>query len=430
MARPLNRLGLRFGLYITLTVLLSISVVVAGFLWQKHKDQIAFRQSLPVAVQQEFDSLRNSGHANGRRMDEIYDQYWPAHGPGLSAEVLIGLAFSLFLGVAAALLSARIFIRPITSVAEAALRISRGDLSARTRRFSSGSELAELSRNFNQMADTLETLERERKDTVAAISHELRTPLTILQGRLHGICDGVIPSNPLEHRKLLDQVLHLVRLVDDLNTLALVDANRLSLQCTDLDLGELIDELAAVYADRAKDHGVEMEVLARSIRVHADPNRLRQILDNLVENGLRYAASGKWLQIRTSTQQDKAVISVSDRGPGLPQGVIDRIFDPFFRVDNSRSRASGGSGLGLAVARSLIQRQGGQITAFNREDGGVVFRIELPLAPQNVQQPHSHLNHDVCDDRDIRSNHDICGNHDTYSNLKPTVNDSDQRCIQ
>lgn len=405
MARPLNRLGLRFGLYMTLTVLLSISVMAAGLLWQQHRDLVAFRQSLPVPVQQEFNALRSTGQAGSRRLDAIYDQYWPARGPKLSAEVLVGLVFSLFLGLAAALLSARIFIRPIISVAEAALSISRGDLSARTRRFSTGGELAELSRNFNQMADTLETLERERKETVAAISHELRTPLTILQGRLHGICDGVIPANDQEHRKLLGQVQHLVRLVDDLNTLALVDADRLPLHCTDLDLGELINELAAVYADRARAHGVEMEILVRSIWIHADPNRLRQILDNLVENGLRYAASGKWLQIRTSTQQDKAVISISDRGPGLPQGVIDRIFDPFFRVDNSRSRASGGSGLGLAVARSLIQRQGGQITAFNREDGGVVFRIELPLAPPKVQR-----------------------HHDPGQNL--TVHDANQRCIQ
>ncbi|WP_097460564.1 sensor histidine kinase [Mangrovitalea sediminis] len=369
-----------------LTVLLSIGVVTGGLEWQKHKEQQAFHQSLPTAVKQELQQLRDSGRDHSQRLDEIYDQYWPAQGPGLSVEVISGLALSLLLGLAAAVLSARIFIRPITSVAEAALRISQGDLTARTRGFAIRGELAELSRNFNQMADTLETLERERKDTVAAISHELRTPLTILQGRLHGICDGVIPASDQEHRKLLDQVQHLVRLVDDLNTLALVDANRLSLQCTDLDLGELVNELHAVYADRARDHGVQLEVVVRSLWVHADHNRLRQVLDNLVENGLRYAASGKWLQIHVSTHRDQAVISISDRGPGLPQGIIDRVFDPFFRADNSRSRASGGSGLGLAVARSLIQQQGGSIMAFNREDGGVVFRIEMPLAMPAIRK--------------------------------------------
>ena len=110
MARPLNRLGIRFGIYMALTVLLSISVVTGGLEWQKHKEQQAFHQSLPTAVKQELQQLRDSGKDHSQRLDEIYDQYWPAQGPGLSVEVISGLALSLLLGLAAAVLSARIFL--------------------------------------------------------------------------------------------------------------------------------------------------------------------------------------------------------------------------------------------------------------------------------------------------------------------------------
>lgn len=384
MARPLDRIWVRFGLYVTLSVLLALAVLSGCLVWQHHLDDLQFRRSLPVEIRNQLDQLSAQGKTinNDDKVDDIYDQYWPKGHSELYSKILIGLGFSLLPGLIAAFLSARLFTRPIESVAQATLRISQGDLSARTPKWIAGGELGQMLDNFNQMADSLERLERERKETMAAISHELRTPLTILQGRLHAICDGVMPATAEEHRKLLWQIEHLVRLVEDLNTLALVEADRLSLNCTDLDLRGVVEAMVAIYSRRAQECGVRLEVEAHPLQVFADRDRLNQVLGNLMENGLRYAASGGWLQLQVYQEGDDAVIRINDRGPGLPTAVMSRIFEPFVRAGTGSGQLGGGTGLGLSVAQGLVRRLGGQITAQNRDPQGASFAIMLPLAYQ------------------------------------------------
>lgn len=323
---------------------------------------------------------------NDDRVDYIYDQYWPKGNSEFYTKILVGLGFSLLPGLIAAFLSARLFTRPIRSVVEATLLISQGDLSARTSPNIAGGELGRMLGNFNRMADSLERLERERKETIAAISHELRTPLTILQGRLHAICDDVMPATPEEHRKLLSQIEHLVRLVEDLNTLALVEAGRLSLNRSNLDLQQLVEEIVAIYSRRAEERGVVLEVEAQPLQVFADRDRLSQVLSNLIENGLRHAASGGWLQLLVYQEGQNAVMCINDRGPGLPVHVMNRIFEPFVRAGTGSAQTGGGTGLGLSVAQGLVERHGGQILAQNRDPEGASFSITLPLASQ--QRPH------------------------------------------
>jgi signal transduction histidine kinase len=380
MARPIEKIWVRFGVYMTIVVLLAVGIIAGGLLWNDNQQRSEFYASLPTDVRVEMDGLTAKGLEHSDRADEIYDRYWPKDSPGAGAAIMLALGVSFFLGLAAAVLSARIFVRPIASVAEAALRISQGDLTVRAQSLPDNAELTELVMNFNQMAAALERLEHERRDTIAAISHELRTPLTILQGRLHALCDGVIAASEIEHRRLLDQTEHLVRLVEDLNTLSLLGAGQLSLQCARLDLAVLVRDLLPVYADRAAEYGMQMETDIAPVFVSADSTRLRQIMANLIENSLHYAASGGFLHIRVAQEDNLAVLEVSDRGPGLPHGMAERVFDPFFRVDTSRSRATGGSGLGLSIVKSLIQQHGGNISASNRNGGGAVFKISLPLA--------------------------------------------------
>ena len=396
MARPIDRIWVRFGLYVTISVLFALGILSGCLVWQHHLDEIQFRRSLPVQVRTELEKLSAEGKTinNDDRVDDIYDQYWPKGHSELYTKILVGLSFSLLPGLIAAFLSGRLFTRPIESVAEAALRISQGDLSARTPTGIAGGELGQMLGNFNRMADSLERLERERKETIAAISHELRTPLTILQGRLHAICDGVITATPEEHHKLLWQIEHLVRLVEDLNTLALVEADRLSLNCSDIDLGQLVEAIAALYSRRAQERGVVLEVDARPLQVFADRDRLNQVLGNLIENGLRYAASGGWLQLKVYQEGQNAVIRINDRGPGLPAQVMSRIFEPFVRAGTGSAQTGGGTGLGLSVAQGLVERHGGQIEARNRELQGASFTITLPLAyqlPKAVRSPIENL---------------------------------------
>lgn len=382
MARPIDRIWIRFGLYVTVSVLVALGILSGCLVWQRHLEDIQFLRSLPVEVRQELDQLTAQGKtvSNDDRVDDIYDQYWPKGHSDLYTKILVGLGVSLLSGLIASFLLARLFTRPIKSVAEATLRISKGDLSARTSPVTVGGELGQMLANFNGMADTLERLERERKETIAAISHELRTPLTILQGRLHAICDGVMRATPEEHRKLLWQIEHLVRLVEDLNTLALVEAGRLSLNRCDLDLERLVQETVAIYSRRAQECHVVLEMETRPLQVFADRDRLRQVLGNLIENGLRYAASGGWLGLRVYQEGINAVIRLDDRGPGLPSQVMSRIFEPFVRAGTGSAQTGGGTGLGLSVAHSLVERHGGRILARNRDPRGASFTITLPLA--------------------------------------------------
>lgn len=382
MARPIDRIWVRFGLYVAASVLVALGILAGCLLWQRHLEERQFRSRLPIEVRQELNRLTARGKTpgNDERVDDIYDQYWPKEHSDLYTKILVGLGFSVLSGLIAAFLLARVFTRPIKSVAEATLRISRGDLSARTTPVTVGGELGQMLDNFNGMADTLERLERERKETIAAISHELRTPLTILQGRLHAICDGVMAATPEEHRKLLWQIEHLVRLVEDLNTLALVEAGRLSLNRSDLDLQTLVEEVVAIYSRRALERGVVLEVAAQRLQIFADRDRLRQVLGNLIENGLRYAASGGWLQVRIYQEGTNAVLRIDDRGPGLPAQVMSRIFEPFVRAGTGPAQTGGGTGLGLSVAHSLVERHGGRIRARNRDPQGASFTITLPLA--------------------------------------------------
>lgn len=387
MARPIDRIWIRFGLYVTVSVLVALGILSGCLLWQRHLDELRFRARLPIEVKQQLDRLTAEGKTvnNDDRVDDIYDKYWPKDHPDLYAKILLGLGVSLLSGLIAAFLLARLFTRPIKSVAEATLRISQGDLSARTSPGTVGGELGQMLDNFNRMANALERLERERKETIAAISHELRTPLTILQGRLHAICDGVMNATPEEHRKLLWQIEHLVRLVEDLNTLALVEAGRLSLNRSDVDLQQLVQDTAAIYSRRAQECGVTLELETRSLQVLADRDRLRQVLGNLIENGLRYAASGGWLQLLVYKEGGNAIIRIDDRGPGLPIQVMTRIFEPFVRAGTGLAQTGGGTGLGLSVAQSLVERHGGQILAQNRDPRGASFTITLPLAyPPNA----------------------------------------------
>lgn len=380
MHNPLKRIWIHFGIYMTVAGLISVSVLAISLLLREHYQFDSFLNSLPADKYTEMTHLIDADQEYGPRAQEIYNQYWP-DGPAENETFLLAsdLLISLLIGLLAAFVLARNFARPVVSVAEAAYQISQGDFSVRAKSFKRDGELSDMVANFNRMADTLEQLQNERKATSAAISHELRTPLTIMQGRLHALSDGVISAGPNEYKKLLEQTEHLVRLVEDVHVLELSGVEQLALHRTELDLSLLIQDTLSIYNDRIASHGMTVAFRAEHLMVFADSARVRQILANLIENALRYAATGKVLEIFMSDDKGMAVLDFSDRGPGLPHGMNERIFDPFFRLDHSRSRATGGSGLGLSVVRSLIRQHDGTIRAFNRVGGGATFRVTLPM---------------------------------------------------
>ncbi|GBF07363.1 sensor signal transduction histidine kinase [Deinococcus aerius] len=274
------------------------------------------------------------------------------------------------------LLLARRVARPISAVSQAAVRLANGDLTSRAPALRGDREVADLARTFNEMAGSLEALERERQQAVADIAHELRTPIAIMQARLDALEDGVYPLDREQIGLLSAQTQLLTRLVGDLRTLTLADAGRLGLHLEELDLAEVAGQVVRDLGDRAGERGVTLTAAAHPAAVVADPDRVRQVTANLVENALRHARSQ--VTVRVETAPDGVRLHVDDDGPGIPEDLRETVFTRFTRLDESRTRDTGGSGLGLAIVRALAGAHGGHACADASPLGGARFTVTLP----------------------------------------------------
>ena len=338
------------------------------------------QQQTPESLRPQFEALIQGLTQNfeevqtlGNRFSRLRDQL-----------LLLSIGVLLVLSVAAALFLARRISRPITAVAEAAARIAEGDLSARAvlPAYAQGSrdETGMLARHFDKMAEALEKLERERQALIADIAHELRTPLTILQGQLDAMGDGIVPLNRTELAKLDAQTELLARLIDDLRTLSLADAKRLTLERVETDLVRIARRVYESFREKAARQELNLTFHAATPHapLFADPDRLAQVLTNLLENAVRYTPSGGWVRVSVAAPPGGAELSVEDSGPGLSDEAQARIFERFYRAETSRSRRGGGSGLGLAIVHTLVELHGGRVEARNRPQGGAAFHVTLP----------------------------------------------------
>ncbi len=299
------------------------------------------------------------------------------------AATVIGTAtLALALAVGLGLLLARIIARPIQRVAVAANSVAAGDLSARVplapSHHGSKDETVRLAQSFNAMADSLQRLERQRRDMVADVAHELRTPLTVLRGRMEALEDGVAPLTLAEVADMHAQVLVLTRLVEDLRVLSLADSGKLTLHPRELDLADLARSAAAGYRVRAAEKGLSVEVTGEG-RVAAllDGERMLQVLGNLLDNAVRYAPAGGRVAVRVERDGGDVVLEVSDTGVGFPAGTEARVFERFYRLDESRARDGGGSGLGLAIVKAIVEAHGGSVGAGRGAAGGAVVRVVM-----------------------------------------------------
>ncbi|GGM00870.1 HAMP domain-containing sensor histidine kinase [Deinococcus aerophilus] len=292
----------------------------------------------------------------------------------------VGLLAAAASALLAFLLSRRL-ARPILAVSAAAAALAKGDLSIRAPVLSGERELAELAGNFNEMADNLQALEKERRQAVADIAHELRTPLAIMQARLDALEDGVYPLNTEQVASLSEQTQQLTRLVDDLRTLTLAEAGRLRLHPEPLDLAGLTAGVVRDLNDRAGARGITLQFAACSpTPLHADAGRVRQIAVNLLENALQHANTH--IQVGVETEDGAALLHVDDDGPGIPEASREAVFTRFTRLDSSRTRGTGGSGLGLAIVQELAQAHGGAARASQSPLGGARFTVQLPLGTE------------------------------------------------
>ena len=296
---------------------------------------------------------------------------------------LIAILISSLLGVLLATVFARRLAQPLEAVSRAAAKMRDGDLTARAPVLPTRimGEPEELAMNFNAMADSLERQERERKNMVADIAHELRTPIGVMQAKLEAIEDGVFELSIDEVKKLSRQTRLLARLVEDLRTLSLADAGQLRLETRTFNLANRVREITSGFEPSAQNKHVKLEIHApEKLELQGDPDRISQVLSNLLDNALRYSPQHGTVSIRLESHQNTARVTVSDSGYGLPPESLERVFDRFYRVDESRNRSSGGSGLGLAIAKTILELHGGKISVKNRLEGGAEFTCALPVA--------------------------------------------------
>jgi len=287
----------------------------------------------------------------------------------------IGLAISILFG----LLVARLWVRRIGAVEHATARIAGGDFAARIDD-SDRDEIGALGRNVNRMAESLSQLEQARRKWLADIAHELRTPLTVLQAEIEALQDGVRPLDKAALQSLADETRHLARLTDDLRLLALADMRALPMEWRMADAVDIATTAAARWQTSARKAGLTLNFVpgapAHSL---VDAGRLTQLFDNLLANSIRYTDAPGSLEVRAGAERGRIRLTFDDSPPGLAPSERAGLFEPLYRPDAARSRAKGGSGLGLALARAIVQAHGGTIHAADSPLGGVRIAIDLPI---------------------------------------------------
>lgn len=291
---------------------------------------------------------------------------------------LIGVSLALF-GVLAGMLVARWAVRPLLQMQRATARIASGDFSTRLPARGSD-ELADAQANINSMAAALGRLEASRRAWLAQIAHELRTPLAILRGEIEAMRDGVRALGPAGLASLHEETLRLGALVDDLHLLSLADIKALPCVFAQADLQGLITRAASRVSAAAAQAGLSLRTALpeAAVTLRCDAGRIDQLLGNLLQNAQRYTDAPGIIEITAALRDGQVEIRVEDSPPGVAEADLPQLFDPLFRADASRSRALGGSGLGLAVCRAIASAHGGSIRASASPLGGLRITITLP----------------------------------------------------
>ena len=300
------------------------------------------------------------------------------------ALLLTGLIAGVF-GVLLVWLLSRRVLSPVRTLGAAAQKLGQGDLAQRVPASVPG-ELGQLAHTFNIMAANLQEAERRRRNLVADVAHELRTPLSNIQGYLEAVKDGLLQPNSATIDIIHQQVLHLVSLVEDLRVLALAESGSLRLPNSDYQPvapWELLEQTAEAFRARAGAKGVELVLdLPRQLpTVELDRTRVTQVVGNLLENAILHSPEGSVVTISARAPDPETLqLAVADQGRGIEPEELPQIFDRFYRVDPSRARATGGSGLGLTLAKQLVEAHQGTIGVESEAGNGSCFYVELPVS--------------------------------------------------
>jgi signal transduction histidine kinase len=281
--------------------------------------------------------------------------------------VVMAFAVSILAGAALSALLANRIARPLRAVGRAARKVAGGDYAARVPR-EGPEELTGLADSFNEMAASLQEQERLRRELIANAAHELRTPLTNLQGYLEALRDEVIPADRATFESLWDEAERLVRLSRSLESLADGDSAQPRREPVTLDADAAVRSAGELFSPSMAAAGLTFEIRAgTSLAVRADPDGLAQVLDNLLQNAVRYTPSGGTVRLVAERRAGRVLVAVTNTGPGIPPGDLTHVFERFYRVEKSRDAARGGAGIGLAIVRQTVESFGGEVGAESSE---------------------------------------------------------------
>jgi len=281
-------------------------------------------------------------------------------------------------------LISRWITRPVQEMMTASRHIAEGNYQERVSipgSSRSADELAQLAYSFNQMAEQLEETEKLRRQLISDVTHELRTPLTSIQGYAEGLEDGVLPEVPETYQHIHREAERLSHLVEDLQQLSRVEAKAFTLDREPIPAQELLETVRSRTAIQFQEKGIELQILYPEGLPHllADPRRMEQVLLNLIDNALQYTPSGGKVELTVHPKTDVLEFVIRDTGMGIPPEHLPHLFTRFYRVDKSRARTSGGSGIGLTIAKHLVEAHGGEIKAESAGSGqGSTFRFTVP----------------------------------------------------
>jgi len=314
-------------------------------------------------------------------MDDLFSSFRAAFNEAL---LLAALAAVLAAGVASFFVTRRV-ITPVQAMTFASQRIAEGNFAERVpvpSQPGQEDELGSLALSFNRMAAQLEHTEAMRRQLIGDVAHELRTPLTTIKGSMEALMDGVLPADEATYQQVYREADRLQRLVSDLQELSRVEAHAYELHARPVDAGSLIQGVVARLLPQFNEKGVSLHVNAALDLppLMADDDRLTQVLTNLLGNALQYTSSGGLVEISAEQKSREIQVAIRDTGMGIPAEHLPHVFDRFYRVDKSRSRAGGGSGIGLTIAKHLVEAHGGRIWVESEGTGkGSRFKFCLPF---------------------------------------------------
>lgn len=368
-------------------VVVSLAALALGTWWVRRAVEAQFGPHVVVEQTVERingqDVIRETRRemSSGAVVEERVSPIAREQVAALNRRLLVALSVVVLgAGLVTALVARRV-LGPVRALREAAEGMAGGRLDTRVP-VAGSDELAALGHAFNSMAAALADQERLKRDLTNDIAHELRTPLTDLRCHIEALQDEVVDVTPDTLSTLHAEVAHLQRLVEDLGDLARAESRQLQLAPADVAVGALVQQLARQAAPRAASLGVTIHTVLPDdhVTVWADRGRLQQVLSNIFDNALVHTPAGGRVTISASPDGAAVVIAVTDTGPGIPPEHLPHVFDRFYRADPSRSRATGGVGLGLAIARQMVEAGGGTIAVTSVPGAGTTFSVRWPSA--------------------------------------------------